>query len=119
MLVNVNDSKVIMMLYSVLDSFYKRVYVLVCYQRQRLLIACSLLIIFVRVVTSQTPLLMSFTEMFNMFLLVSFDSSARNTKFAGYCRQTHNSQFVKISVVFHRVSIDRYSSFPENLMIPE
>ena len=50
---------------------------------------------FVRVVTSQTLFLMSFTEMFNMFLLASFDSSARNTKFAGYCRQTHNSQFVK------------------------
>ena len=54
-----------------------------------------MLIIFVRVVTSQTLFLMSFTEMFNMFLLSSFDSSARNTKFAGYCRQTHNRQFVK------------------------
>lgn len=112
LLVNVYDSKVIIMLYCVQDFFYKRVYVLLCYQRLRLLITwSSMLIILIRVVAPQTPLLMSFTEMFHVFLMAILDSGARNTKLAWYCRQTLNSQFVKSSVNFHRVSIDRYAAF--------
>ena len=38
LLVNLYDSKVIIMLYGVQDFFYKRVYVLLCYQSLRLLI---------------------------------------------------------------------------------